>query len=927
MDFSTGTNPYNVAIGDLDGDGKPDLAVTNYGSNTVSVFRNTSTSGTINASSFASKVDFSTGVVPFGVAIGDLDGDSKPDLAVTNRNGSTVSLFRNTSTSGTIDASSFAAKVDFSTGTIPLVVAIGDLDGDGKPDLAVVNYGSNSVSLFLNTSTSGTIDASSFAAKVDFSTGTNPWGVAIGDLDGDGKPDLAVTNFGGNTVSVFRNTSTSGTIDASSFAAKVDFSTGTNPVIIAIGDLDGDGKPDLAVTNYSSNAISVFLNTNTSGTIDASSFAARMAFSTGSNPYSVAIGDLDGDGKPDLAVTNSGSNTVSVFRNTSTSGTIDASSFAAKVDFSTGSFPLGVAIGDLDGDGKLDLAVANYTGNTVSVFRNTSTSGTINASSFASKVDFSTGTNPWGVAIGDLDGDSKPDLAVTNYGSNTVSVFRNTSTSGTINASSFAARVNFSTGINPYNVAIGDLDGDGKPDLAVTNYGSNTVSVFRNTSTSGTIDASSFAAKVDFSTGNSPYSIAIGDLDGDGKPDLALTNSGSNTVSVLRNTSTSGTIDASSFASKVDFSTGVGPFGVAIGDLNGDGKPDLAVANFTGNTISVFRNTSTSGTIDASSFASKVDFSAGTSPVIIAIGDLDGDGKPDLAVTNYFGNTVSVLRNTSDTTAPDTSIDSNPSDPSNSSAAVFTFSGDDGSGTGIASFECQVNSGGYSACTSGTDFGPLSNGTHSFDVRAIDNAGNTDATPASYTWTVVTTVPSVVSVVRADANPTNASSVNFTVTFSEFVTGVDPSDFSLTTTGSVSGATVSGVSGSGTIYTVTVDTGIGDGTIRLDVLDNDSIIDADSNPLDGGFTSGEVYTIDKTAPSVTSVNRADPSPSSAASVNFTVTFSESVTGVDAIPISTLADHNRRFRRDRERVQRFRRCLYCNGGHRHRQWHHPPGCSG
>jgi hypothetical protein len=141
-------------------------------------------------------------------------------------------------------------------------------------------------------------------------------------------------------------------------------------------------------------------------------------------------------------------------------------------------------------------------------------------------------------------------------------------------------------------------------------------------------------------------------------------------------------------------------------------------------------------------------------------------------------------------------------------------------------------------------------------------------------------VPTVASVARADTNPTGAASVNYTVTFSECVTGVDVTDFTLTTTG-VSGASVSGVSGSGDTYMVTVNTGVDSGTIRLDVLDNDSIIDLDSNSLSGGFTSGEVYTIEKIAPTVTSVTRADADPTAASSVNYTVIFSEAVTGVNA----------------------------------------------
>ncbi|MCX8125984.1 MAG: S8 family serine peptidase, partial [Dehalococcoidia bacterium] len=147
------------------------------------------------------------------------------------------------------------------------------------------------------------------------------------------------------------------------------------------------------------------------------------------------------------------------------------------------------------------------------------------------------------------------------------------------------------------------------------------------------------------------------------------------------------------------------------------------------------------------------------------------------------------------------------------------------------------------------------------------------------------TRPTVVSITRASANPTNAASVDFTVTFSEAVSGVDASDFSLTTTG-ITGAGVSSVGGSGATYTVTVNTGAGDGTLRLDLnASGTGIKNLADVPLVGGFTGGEVYTIDKSIPAVLSITRASSNPTSAASVNFTVTFSEAVSGVDASDFS------------------------------------------
>ena len=136
-----------------------------------------------------------------------------------------------------ITASSFAPKVDFATDSGPIGVAIGDIDGDNQPDLAVSNL-DPSVSVLRNTSTTGSV---SFDPKVDLNTATGPYGVAIADIDGDGKSDLAVTIHGdgtGTTVSVFRNTSTTGSV---SFEAGVSFPTGNGPLGIAAGDIDGDG--------------------------------------------------------------------------------------------------------------------------------------------------------------------------------------------------------------------------------------------------------------------------------------------------------------------------------------------------------------------------------------------------------------------------------------------------------------------------------------------------------------------------------------------------------------------------------------------------------------------------------------------------------------------------------------------------------------
>ncbi|OYU95653.1 MAG: hypothetical protein CFE21_10970 [Bacteroidetes bacterium B1(2017)] len=380
VDFTTGIAPVSVAIGDLDRDGKPDLAIANQNSNTVSILRNTATSGSIVTGSFAPKVDFSTSNLstPGTITIADIDGDGKSDLVVASQTFNKFIVLRNTSTNGAIDSSSFAPKVDFFTaGSMSPAASIADMDGDGKLDVVTVNASGNSISLMRNTSTVGTINVSSFAPKVDFATGTSPTAIDIADYDGDGKPDVAIINKSLGILSVFRNLATPGSFNSGSLASKVDFTTASNPIVVASGDFDGDGKIDLVVVNQGSASFSIFKNTASSGTIGLGSFASKVDFTTGTTPYSASIGDFDGDSKPDLAIVNQGNTNISVFRNTASTGTITSSSFAAKVDFATTSQPRTSAVGDLDGDGRADMLATNLTNGTLSIFRNASPISTV----------------------------------------------------------------------------------------------------------------------------------------------------------------------------------------------------------------------------------------------------------------------------------------------------------------------------------------------------------------------------------------------------------------------------------------------------------------------------------------------------------------------------------------------------------------------
>lgn len=376
----------------------------------------------------------------------------------------------------------------------------------------------------------GPVNAQTFGNKINFNVDLGVSGTAVIDLDGDGKNDVIAAITEAAQIDILRNTSSSGNL---SFASPIVGLTQISPECVAADDLDGDGKPDIVVTDFSSNAVTVFLNTSTVNNI---SLRLMTPLQTGANPFGIAIADFDRDGRPDIVVANHYSipATISVFRNlTSGAGLIQ---FAPRMDLPAGYNPRELTTADIDNDGKPDIIVANQGASSVSVFRNISSGNGI--ISFAPKFDLATPMNsnlpanswPESIAIGDFNGDGKLDIAVANNNApGSISIFPNNSTPTSL---AFLPRQDFTTGNNPYSIAAGDINGDGKPDITVSNEIDNTVSVLIN---SGSGNSIAFDPHIDYATGNYPRSANIADENGDGKPDLIIGNNNDNTVSVLLN--------------------------------------------------------------------------------------------------------------------------------------------------------------------------------------------------------------------------------------------------------------------------------------------------------------------------------------------------------------------------------------------------------
>jgi hypothetical protein len=332
-----------------------------------------------------------------------------------------------------------------------------------------------------------------------------------------------------------------------SFAAPVDYTTGTLPFANAVGDFNGDHILDIAVANYSSNNVSVLLGKG-DGT-----FEGALNYTVGTEPSAITVADLNNDGAPDIAVADEIGKTIAVLINNA-DGT---GTFKPAVLYPAGQAPRGIVAGDLRGIGIIDLVVANNLGGNVTVFLGNG-DGT-----FKPAVNYTAHTNPKSVALGVFSSNGILDIAVANHNTNDVSILMGNG-DGT-----FKGPVNYPTGIDPRHVLAFDFNKDGKLDLAVANGGESTVSILY-----GNGDGT-FQPQVKYTANTSPRWLAVADYNNDGFLDIATSNYDAKNVSVLLGTGSS--VAGQAFITPTSYTVGNNPTGLVAADFNGDGLPDIAV--------------------------------------------------------------------------------------------------------------------------------------------------------------------------------------------------------------------------------------------------------------------------------------------------------------------------------------------------------------
>lgn len=650
VDYPVGTAPAGVQVGDLNKDGKPDIVTANADSDNVSVLLGVGdgTFGTALTSGLLS------GAIPAALALADLDLDTQLDVAVACSGNNTVSVLY-----GVGDGTFELVPVVLAAGLGPRSISVADLDLDTRPDLITANRDSNNVSLFFAN------EDFTYTAAPPLNVGGTPRMARGLAVNSDAWPDLVVSNPGTGDLSVLL------AVGDGSYQPERRVEIPFLPTRFAAGDFDGDLINDLAVLVFGEGAdaaslgLAVLLKGDglgdfknprffgagadaldiqalrmdadtrldlvTAGGTTANvvfgsgpmAFESEERFAVGLRPRAIAAEDFNKDNKRDLLVTNLDSSDVSLLLGNG-NGT-----FQPQVRISTPGIARAIATGFINADAFADFVVTDLNNSRVVVYL-----GRGDGTFFPERLvgvrvaGENRGSQPRSVALADMNNDTKLDIVTGNAGTDSVAILLGKGDGDFLAPQEFFA-FNF-----PLDVTVRDFNRDGKLDVAVCN---GTEPDSQNATAprvnvifgkgDGTLDAES---RTSYTTGDGPRGLAVGDLTGEGDLEAITVNQGSDRVFVLEGR-TGGKLSLGQ-----GVRAGFEPNSVAVGDFNRDNKLDVLTTN-DGDSVAVVLN---NGSL---SFRVPMEFPVGSSPIGGFVGDVNGDGRPDVVTANRETDDISVL--------------------------------------------------------------------------------------------------------------------------------------------------------------------------------------------------------------------------------------------------------------------------------------------
>lgn len=683
--YAVGQNPWQLGTADFNNDGKPDIAAADFYGNSVRIaFGN-------GAGSFASVSNYLSGTRPNAIAVGDLNNDSKSDVVVSNSLSNDISVLIN-------DGSGNFTVTNYGIGVSPGEIALADITDDGKLDVAVLNPAGGTIVIFPNNGSGGLLPVN----FISLGGNTSPRDLVAADFNHDGKADFATVNAANSYSVVLRNgvnsfnspttinltnvQSVQGivAVDFTSnaeldlliltygavyllegngaggfvFNTSVTLLTGGGALDFKVGDVNNDGKVDIVAANFggpSGNATVRVMYGNGMGGVSQTSDLL-----IGSETRSVVLADLNSDTKVDVVTTygsietsglavslNDGTGQFDTATQVGTSGSsngisvIDDFNFDGRPDLAwvagngfrvrlglpngdlatASSYGLlgtiDLVAGDFNGDYKKDIATTS--GNSVAVFLNDGSGG------FGSHVDYSAGNSVNALEMADFNRDGKLDLVAASYSFRAVIVFLGDGLGGfTLNGNTFLFA-------NPASIVSGDFNNDGKSDVVTANdcsgggCVSKLITLFMGNGTGG------FGAPMDISSQAPPSEpgflkrnfLSSADFNGDGRLDLAWARGDSggsvHPLQVMLNTG------SGSFGTPISLSETLNSTVIAVGDVNNDGRPDIIAGQY--DQMQILLN------IGAANFDHPVYYKAVPTMLGVTVGDINNDGKRDLIFT------------------------------------------------------------------------------------------------------------------------------------------------------------------------------------------------------------------------------------------------------------------------------------------------------